>query len=70
MKIAEAIDILSSTYMSLESVARGLDVNPADVAKALASATPDTTEYVCLQALAKAHPNTTIQETINDTDTE
>lgn len=53
MKVTEAIEILSGTYLSLDSVARGLDVAQKDVVAALAKAKPDTAEYVCLQALAK-----------------
>jgi len=76
MKIDQAIEILSSTYMSLDAVARGLDVDAAEVAKALAKAKPDTTEFVCLTALAKAFPlanktQTTQESTQNDsTDSE
>lgn len=76
MKIDQAIEILSSTYMSLDAVARGLEVDPKDVAKALAKAAPDTTDFVCLTALAKAFPlpnttQTTQESTANDsTDSE
>lgn len=56
MKVTEAIEILSSTYQDLNSVASGLNVNANEVAEALKKATPDTTEFVCLTALAKAHP--------------
>ena len=71
MKISEAIKILSETYMSLDSVALGLDVSQKDVIAALAKAKEDTTEYICLQALAKKFPETTQQETTtNDDDTE
>ena len=70
MKIDQAIEVLSSTYMSLDSVARGLECDPSEVSKALAKAKPDTTEYVCLTALAKAFPLpdkiSTKQETTTD----
>jgi hypothetical protein len=72
MKLDQAIEVLSSTYMSLEAVARGLEVDPVEIEKALAKAEPDTTEFVCLTTLAKIFINKTPQEsTSNDsTDTE
>lgn len=71
MKISEAIKILSETYMSLDSVALGLDVSQKDVTAALAKAKEDTTEYICLQALAKKFTENTQQEvTTNDDDSE
>lgn len=48
-----AIEMLVTTYSSLDSVAQALMVNPQEVADALAKANPDTAEYVALQALAK-----------------
>ena len=70
MKVDQAIEVLSSTYMSLDAVARGLECDPSEVAKALAKAKPDTTELVCLTALAKAFPmpdkTPTLQESKTD----
>lgn len=59
MNIKEALQILTSTYQSLDLVAQGLQVDAKEVANALASATPDTSEYVALQVLAKFNPYTT-----------
>ena len=56
MDIKDALEIMANTYQSLDVVARGLPVDPQEVEKALEEAQPDTVEYVCLQALQKAHP--------------
>ena len=56
MKLSEAMEILTSTYQSLDTVALGLPVDPKEVADALAKADPDSAEYVALQALAKVNP--------------
>lgn len=53
-----AIEALVTTYSSLDSVAQGLFVDAKEVADALASATPDTAEYVALTVLAKYNPYT------------
>ena len=56
MKLSEAIELLTTTYQSLDSVASGLSVDAKEVADALAKADPDSAEYVALQALAKVNP--------------
>ena len=56
MTIDEAITFLSKVYGSLSTAARGLSVDAKEVADALNAASPDTVEFVCLQALAEAHP--------------
>jgi hypothetical protein len=56
MSIKEALQTLTSTYQSLDLVAQGLKVNAKEVADALASATPDTADYVALKVLAKYNP--------------
>lgn len=56
MNLQDAIEVLANTYQSLDVVARGLPVDAEEVEKALETAQPDTTEYVCLVALQKAHP--------------
>lgn len=58
MNLDDAIEILTTTYLSLDAVAQGLYVNPKEVADALALATPDTAEFVALQVLAKYYPFT------------
>ena len=55
MKLSEAIELLTSTYQSLDAVALGLPVDAKEVADALAKANPDSAEYVALKALAKAN---------------
>jgi hypothetical protein len=56
MKVTDALEIMTTTYQGLDSVALSLEVDANEVAKALASATPDTAEFVCLQVLAKFNP--------------
>jgi hypothetical protein len=56
MKLSEAIELLTSTYQSLDAVALGLPVDAKEVADALAKADKDSAEYVALQALAKVNP--------------
>jgi hypothetical protein len=53
MKLSEAIEILTSTYQSIDSVALSLPVDAKEVNEALSKADPDSAEYVALQALAK-----------------
>ena len=56
MKVADAVEVLATTFQSLDSVAQGLEVKASEVATALAKAKPDTTEFVCLTILAKYNP--------------
>jgi len=56
MKLSEAIELLTSTYQSLDSVASGLSVDAKEVNDALNKADKDSAEYVALQALAKFNP--------------
>jgi hypothetical protein len=56
MKLSEAIELLTSTYQSLDKIALGLPVDAKEIADALTKADPDSAEYVALQALAKANP--------------
>ena len=58
MKVDEAVEILTSTYQSLEIVAMGLAVDAAEVDSALAAAEPDSAEGVALRVLAKYNPYT------------
>ena len=62
MKLSEAIELLTSTYQSLDSVAMGLPVDAKEVNDALNKAKPDSAEYVALQALAKFNPYKNIKE--------
>jgi hypothetical protein len=56
MKVADAVEVLATTYQSLDAVAQGLEVKASEVATALAKAKPDTTEFVCLTVLARYNP--------------
>lgn len=56
MTLKEALEVLSTTYQSLDAVARGLVVDPAEVAAALKESEPDSAEEICLQYLAKYNP--------------
>ena len=56
--LAQAIEALTTTYSSLDSVAQGLQVDAKEVADALASADLDSAEGVALQVLAKYNPYT------------
>lgn len=56
MKVTDAVEVLVTTYQSLDSVAQGLEVKASEVAAALAKAKPDTAEYVALTVLAKFNP--------------
>jgi hypothetical protein len=70
MKLSEAIELLTTTYQSLDSVASGLAVDAKEVNDALNKADKDSAEYVALQALAKfnAYENTTKEKVKKDDD--
>jgi len=59
MKVADAVEVLATTYQSLDAIAQGLEVKANEVATALAKAKPDTVEFVCLTVLARYNPVTT-----------
>ena len=59
MKVADAVEVLATTYQSLDFVAQGLEVKASEVAAALAKAKLDTVEFVCLTALSKYNPVST-----------
>ena len=56
MKLFEAIELLTTTYQSLDAVAAGLSVDAKEVNDALNKADKNSAEYVALQALAKFNP--------------
>jgi len=62
MKLLEAIEILTSTYQSLDVVASSLPVDAKEVNEALNKADKDSAEYVALQALAKFNPYENIKK--------
>ena len=62
MKLSEAIELLTSTYQSLDLVASGLPVDAKEVVDALNKADKDSAEYIALQALAKFNSYETIKK--------
>ena len=58
MTLAAAIELLSSTYQSLDIAAQGCPVDASEVDAALQAAEPDSVEAVCLRCLAKYNPYT------------
>ena len=56
MKLSEAIELLTTTYQSLDTVALGLAVDAKEVNEALSKADKNSAEYVALEALAKYNP--------------
>ena len=58
MQVSEALEILITTYRSLDSVAKGLLVDAKEVNDALEKAKVGSQEYVALSVLAKFNPYT------------
>ena len=56
MTLDDAVAFLCETYLPLDMAAGGLIVDPAEVSAALATAEPDTAEYVALTLLAARNP--------------
>jgi len=54
--LKEVLAEMTSSYVSLDVLARSQNVSADDVAKAIAKADPDSAEMVALQALAKWNP--------------
>ena len=52
-KLQAAVAALTSTYQSLDVMARGWGLDAEEVADALDAADPDTAEYVALTYLAR-----------------
>lgn len=58
-QLESAVEVLTSTFQSLNLVARALVVDPKEVADALAACeNQDTAEFVALTALAQYNPYT------------
>jgi hypothetical protein len=55
-QLEQAVEVLTSTFQSLELIARALQVDAQEVADALQTVTPDTAEQIALLALAKCNP--------------
>lgn len=68
--LTQVLAEMTSSYVSLDVLARSQNVNANDVAKAIAKADPDSAEMVALQALAKWNPVQVVvqEETPKDAD--
>jgi hypothetical protein len=53
MTVEEALEILSTTYQSLDAVAQGMVVDAEELENAIAAADADSVEAVCLKVLSK-----------------
>jgi hypothetical protein len=53
MTVEEAVEILSTTYLSLDAVAQGMVVDAEELQDAIAAAEEDSVEAVCLKVLSK-----------------
>lgn len=62
MKIADALALMVTATGDLQLLARGLPVNPAELAAAAKTAKPDTAEAVALAILAKQQPAQQVPE--------
>jgi hypothetical protein len=62
MKLSEALEILTTTYQSLDFIAKDLPVDANEVKNALAKSDPNTAEGVSLAVLAKYQPDSIVEE--------
>ena len=53
MTVEEAVEVLSTTYQSLDAVAQGMVVDAEELEDAIAAAETDSVEAVCLKVLSK-----------------
>jgi hypothetical protein len=53
MTVEEAVEVLSTTYQSLDAVAQGMIVDAEELEDAIAAAELDSVEAVCLKVLSK-----------------
>jgi hypothetical protein len=51
--VEEAVEVLSTTYQSLDAVAQGMVVDAEELEDAIAAADADSVEAVCLKVLSK-----------------
>jgi hypothetical protein len=51
--VEQALEILSTTYQSLDAVARGMVVDAEELEDAIAAAEEDSAEAICLKVLSK-----------------
>ena len=53
MTVEDALEVLSTTYQSLDAVAQGMVVDVEELEDAIAAAEADSVEAVCLKVLSK-----------------
>jgi|TARA_R110002126_G_scaffold2682_1_gene15007 hypothetical protein len=53
MTVEDAVEVLSTTYQSLDAVAQGMVVDVEELEDAIAAAEADSVEAVCLKVLSK-----------------
>lgn len=53
MTVEDAVEVLSTTYQSLDTVAQGMVVDVEELEDAIAAAEADSVEAVCLKVLSK-----------------
>ena len=53
MTVEDAVEVLSTTYQSLDAVAQGTVVDVEELEDAIAAAEADSVEAVCLKVLSK-----------------
>jgi hypothetical protein len=53
MTVEQALEVLSTTYQSLDAVAQGMVVDAEELEDAIAAAEADSVEAVCLKVLSK-----------------
>lgn len=53
MTVEDAVEVLSTTYQSLDAVAQGMVVDVEELEDAIAAAEVDSVEAVCLKVLSK-----------------
>jgi hypothetical protein len=51
--VEQALEVLSTTYQSLDAVARGMVVDAEELEDAIAAAEEDSVEAICLKVLSK-----------------
>ena len=53
MTVEDAVEVLSTTYQSLDADAQGMVVDVEELEDAIAAAEADSVEAVCLKVLSK-----------------
>jgi hypothetical protein len=56
MSVDDAVKLLTTTYLPFDQAVRGMELNPQDVASALANATTGSEQETALQFLSAYFP--------------